>query len=690
MDPTQSNASYPTRAIIHSPTRVEELATLLRQRGFEVLEASKLDEAIKLASSERCHAALIELDCIKKIPGSKEDVFRDLSDALHLTHCFVLCQSTVSTREAEAAFDAGIRIVHSGKTYLKSLPDKIQRVVNQHRAEGLALKWEVLEEITLPAVLSDNERDVHWVLGHLFPTASELRVDSVRGTGRSAVLEGRIDRMASPALIKIGRAVKIQQEIENYERYIHRQLGASFHAMIDRSYCWWNLGGILYTFLGSNSAVESFSDFYQRAETGPVRDVLTRLYERVLRGLYHQDKKLLQDSIYDAYDNYLGLTERLKDIAYSTLGFFELPNPVDWVVSNKHRSHLRQERKVVYETITHGDLWGENILVEGRRCWIVDFERAGLGHALRDFIELEVDILTRLSRFPSEELMTFYDLVIALASPSTVVGYLPRWTTRLKGSEEALKAFNAIDHLRYLADRATSYMDVREYYWGLLLDALFAAALAPAGSRQQKCALLLAAVLCGRLENWGTNEWPPLGWPQVLWEETPQSLIITRGRPPRGIIEQKHTIETFDAFLSYNSDDRNAVQRVAGYLKEAGLNVWLDSSVLRPGDPWQEEIEEALDRSAACVVFWGASGLGPWQHEEMRAALARRVSKQGYRVIPVLLPECRSPKEMPLFLQRIEYVDFRKGLDDQDAIHDLINGIRGTGIGAAAVNDKQT
>ena len=49
---------------------------------------------------------------------------------------------------------------------------------------------------------------------------------------------------------------------------------------------------------------------------------------------------------------------------------------------------------------------------------------------------------------------------------------------------------------------------------------------------------------------------------------------------------------------------------------------------------------------ATCAVFIGPGGLGPWQNEEMRAAIDRRVGEsQGqFRVIPVLLPGTERPE----------------------------------------------
>jgi hypothetical protein len=77
------------------------------------------------------------------------------------------------------------------------------------------------------------------------------------------------------------------------------------------------------------------------------------------------------------------------------------------------------------------------------------------------------------------------------------------------------------------------------------------------------------------------------------------------------------------------------VEHLARKLREAGLEPFLDKWHLIPGEPWQEGMEEALRQSRTCTVFIGRE-VGPWQNEEMRAALAKRVRNRSFRVIPVL------------------------------------------------------
>ena len=97
---------------------------------------------------------------------------------------------------------------------------------------------------------------------------------------------------------------------------------------------------------------------------------------------------------------------------------------------------------------------------------------------------------------------------------------------------------------------------------------------------------------------------------------------------------------SFHVFLSHSSDDKPAVEELARQLAKEGIQPWLDKWHLIPGDPWQPVIEKALAESETCAVFVGPSGFGPWQNEEMRAAIDRRVRDTGrdFRVIPVLLP----------------------------------------------------
>ena len=80
-------------------------------------------------------------------------------------------------------------------------------------------------------------------------------------------------------------------------------------------------------------------------------------------------------------------------------------------------------------------------------------------------------------------------------------------------------------------------------------------------------------------------------------------------------------------------------------------------------------------------MFVGPRSLGPWQNEEMRAAIDQRVrdSARRFRVIPVLLPgaERGERSSLPTLLTATTWAEFRDSLDDANAFHRLVCGIRG-------------
>jgi len=148
----------------------------------------------------------------------------------------------------------------------------------------------------------------------------------------------------------------------------------------------------------------------------------------------------------------------------------------------------------------------------------------------------------------------------------------------------------------------------------------------------------------------------------------------------------------YDVFLAHASPDKDDVERIARRLhEEEKLKPFLDRWHLIPGNDWIDELGESLDASRCCAVFFGPDGLGPWENEEVRDALTRRDRDRGFRVIPVLLPGAVMPDrgKLPLFLNRLHWVDFRGRLDDPRAFYLLVCGIRGVAPGPEAPPEIQ-
>jgi hypothetical protein len=130
----------------------------------------------------------------------------------------------------------------------------------------------------------------------------------------------------------------------------------------------------------------------------------------------------------------------------------------------------------------------------------------------------------------------------------------------------------------------------------------------------------------------------------------------------------------FQVLLSHNSSDKPAIRELKQLLAAKGITAWLDEDELPPGQLWQPLIEQAIKDSESVAVCVGESGLGPWQDEEMQAAL--RLAVRLHRpVIPLLLPGAPETPELPLFLANRGWVDARDGFTEE-ILRKLVWGIK--------------
>lgn len=144
--------------------------------------------------------------------------------------------------------------------------------------------------------------------------------------------------------------------------------------------------------------------------------------------------------------------------------------------------------------------------------------------------------------------------------------------------------------------------------------------------------------------------------------------ILTRWQTKAGVPQD------FDVFLCHNSNDKPSVRDLYKGLISRGLSPWFDEEHLRPGIPWQRELEDTIPRINAAAVVVGPNGQGPWQEVEL-AAFLREFVNRGCAVIPVLLKDAADAPKLPLFLQSFTWVDFRK--TEPDPWRRLVWGITG-------------
>ncbi|MEH1892132.1 MAG: GUN4 domain-containing protein [Nostoc sp.] len=133
----------------------------------------------------------------------------------------------------------------------------------------------------------------------------------------------------------------------------------------------------------------------------------------------------------------------------------------------------------------------------------------------------------------------------------------------------------------------------------------------------------------------------------------------------------------FDVFLAHNSLDKPEIRIIYKYLKELGLNPWLDEKQIRPGQLYQDVIQKAIQQIQCVAVFIGTTGLGKWQALELQGFISQCVEKD-IPVIPVLLPGVKYIPETLIFLKQFHQVCFECEIEkDFEAFWRLYWGITG-------------
>jgi CheY-like chemotaxis protein len=124
----------------------------------------------------------------------------------------------------------------------------------------------------------------------------------------------------------------------------------------------------------------------------------------------------------------------------------------------------------------------------------------------------------------------------------------------------------------------------------------------------------------------------------------------------------------YDVIISYSSQDKLRVRRLAQRLSAANLRVWFDDWVIKPGDDIYLAIEHGLENSRTLLLCLSPAALGSdWVSLERSTVLFRNPSNSARRFIPLLLTECILPDSV----RRYKYVDFRE--EAQEAFQQLLS-----------------
>jgi WD40 repeat protein/GTPase SAR1 family protein len=142
----------------------------------------------------------------------------------------------------------------------------------------------------------------------------------------------------------------------------------------------------------------------------------------------------------------------------------------------------------------------------------------------------------------------------------------------------------------------------------------------------------------------------------------------------KSILAAKRERNQFDVFLCCNDEDKPVVRQYGEQLKDLGILPWFAEWDVQPGISWQSQLEAQIPQVKSAAIFIGKTSIEKWERL-IKEALIREFVRRDCPVVPVLLPEATQTPKLPLFLEGLQWVDFRQA--EPDPLEHLIWGITG-------------
>ena len=462
----------------------------------------------------RPHVAIVDVRLVDDYTPDSHTVF-DLLGYLKSARC-VLYSAYLDanvTRKAnrEQVFDwlskAGepadlIETVKNGanKTSARAVNASIPWPENWNRQATVANIIETDSNIPLESLIDDVV--IQLLQDHPLTEMNEMRRNNqeslAASRGRSAVFEVKSHGFA-PNVLKLAKATRIRDERENYAKHVDNRLPGGFHTQLRQSVDFWDIGGALYSFVGTEeNALPSLSERY-RTETDPQKIVapIDFFVRHVWRPHYNARKISSHQSLFALYDQVFKISTRLQRVNDSGVtdnaGYTreDIADMIAWAPYFEHASRYAN----IYEAVTHGDFHGDNIFVDASHAWVIDFERTGEHHVLLDIVELQVDVLTRLVPFEEVDGALYTRLVEACITRSA-----EQARQDVRRNPHCNKARKVVSALQELAEDECGPYHPEEMLWGMLFDALYVATIEQSSLPQRQRALLLSTVLMRQLK----------------------------------------------------------------------------------------------------------------------------------------------------------------------------------------------
>lgn len=612
--PTRSIGDHRLRVLVVDNSEIDRVdhVQALNDWGYIPVAAEGdgndlLEDAKRKARLERCHAAIVDLRLF-------DDQDEEDKSGLKLAEKLKPAKSVIVTGYANVpdtrqAAEQGAVLVgkREGKELVREELEKKLRDVCRTSLTLNPEGW--LEKHVTPYLRSDQREqvqndEVRDVIAMLFPEAHSIYTRNLQKAvistplftnsglrSSSHVILAKPDGIAS-IIIKFASPNAIRRERENYTNFVEGRFEENRHPQLKNHKRFWNVGALVYSFLGvGNKDIWRFDKYYMEHSVSEINTALSEFFKELWEPLY-REKVSISGTLFDSYEK-LWNTHNDRDRLRSRFDGWkgldkyrrfeklesEYLEPRRWLAEHHTESVVEDG----YKAVVHGDFHSQNIFVDkSGHVWVLDFERTGWGHILADYVELEHDLLRRLS--VELDISTLFHVLTFWASPWTIDSKV---STDLLTSAESFRALltsvpdsntraniektlRVILELRKIAAEMFSCRDQQEYYWALLLDTLYAVSRLDSEFKTEdkyvlERELLTASILCHRLRV-GNSKWPPDEWEKVETHTDHVNISLGDQNPKAAEVEPNMSI-TRILFLAASPTDLPPPQATQEYRK---------------------------------------------------------------------------------------------------------------------------
>jgi hypothetical protein len=320
---------------------------------------------------------------------------------------------------------------------------------------------------------------------------------------------------ARPVIVKFGGVAEITEELRRYERYIEPFVGGIHSTVVLDQGRTSHLGGIKYSLVNTTyEQIQHFGKFYTSSDVEAIKVACDRLFFDTCQHWYESPGRTTPCDLTEEYQRLLKFApDRLQRVLATDLSDIEsaddiifpdllggraFPNPV---------RALAQQPQIMatYRCITHGDFNQNNILLDAsKHAWLIDFERTGLSHYLRDVAQLDAIIRIQLMPPESASLEERLELEEALSAIMSLNSEESLETESKFKNPHVAKAYRLSLHLRDIARKLVPHNlnhDPTEYAAAQFYTTLNMVKFSWLPMIQRKHALISACLMIDHIQN---------------------------------------------------------------------------------------------------------------------------------------------------------------------------------------------